>query len=31
VTRELGEAMEGLTDAQQQEIAGDSCRRLYAI
>jgi uncharacterized protein len=31
VTRELGEAMEGLTDAQQREIAGDSCRRLYGI
>ncbi len=31
VTEELAEAMDGLTDDQQREIAGDSCRRLYSI
>jgi predicted TIM-barrel fold metal-dependent hydrolase len=31
VTDELGEAMTGLSSEQRTEIAGDSCRRLYAI
>lgn len=31
VTEELTEAMDGLTDEQRREIAGDSCRRLYSI
>lgn len=31
VTEELGEAMDGLPLEMQTEIAGDSCRRLYAL
>jgi predicted TIM-barrel fold metal-dependent hydrolase len=31
VTDELREAMSGLTAAQQAQIAGESCRALYAI